>query len=258
MQIIYGVFMKLHILGFGPPYPNKGRATSSFILETTSAHLLIDCGHGAASKLLEYVSLRDLTAVIISHMHPDHFYDLIPLRNSFFNEKLGKVSLYLPPGGLEILQDVVKATRLPDTYMTDYFKLIEYDPDHITVIGDLQIRMKQTIHPINTYAMSFRKSSDKSFVYTSDTAWSEQLIDFCKEADLLLIEATEYPPLNTVNQRWHLTPQEAGAFIEKARVKKAILTHYEMKYSRSILSFAREKSPQCQIFLAEEHEEYEI
>ena len=38
--------------------------------------LLLDCGNGVFSKLRRFVDYVDVDAVVISHLHADHFLDL--------------------------------------------------------------------------------------------------------------------------------------------------------------------------------------
>jgi len=247
--------MKLTILGFSPPYPNPNTATSSYLLKSGKSAILIDCGHGAVSKLLQVEKPDELTAIIISHMHPDHFYDLIPLRNVFFKLKLKRIPLFLPPGGMKILSNIVKATELPDDYMSDYFLMSEYEPNSVLKIDPLDITFLQTVHPINTYAMSFlEKNSEKKFVFTSDTATFDKLIDFCHNADLIIIECTDAQIPHDV-KRWHLSPSEVSDIVNKAQVKKTIITHFETKDSEKIIE---ETSKSPNIFLAEEFKELNI
>ena len=64
---------------------------------------MLECGHGAASKLLQYASIESLAAIVISHMHPDHFFDLVPLKYGIAFNRYPRIPLFLPPGGEPIL-----------------------------------------------------------------------------------------------------------------------------------------------------------
>lgn len=247
--------MKLTILGFSPPYPNPNIATSSYLLRSGDDVILIDCGHGAASKLLQVTKPSNLTRIIISHMHPDHFYDLIPLRNVFFKNNLKKIPLLLPPGGLKILLNVVKATELPDNYMSDFFSMSEYDPNQLLKLDSVEVSFLKTVHPINTYAMSFlERSTNKKFVYTSDTATFPELIGFCKNSDLMFIECTDVQVPQNI-KRWHLSPIEVSEIFNQTQAKKTVITHFETKDSQEIIKTTRKPA---NVFLAEEFKEIKI
>ena len=67
--------------------------------------LLIDCGTGVLAKLQHFLPLTELTAVVISHMHADHFFDLIPLRYAY---KYGPV----PPEAVGMARRLFEAAGL--------------------------------------------------------------------------------------------------------------------------------------------------
>ncbi len=103
--------------------PRPGGASSSYLIQTSNAAVLIDVGSGSLGKLQLFTEYARLDAILISHMHADHFFDLVPLR---YGLKYGDVSraqrlpLWLPPGGrgaLEALRRAV-ATDAPADFST--------------------------------------------------------------------------------------------------------------------------------------------
>jgi ribonuclease BN (tRNA processing enzyme) len=68
----------LQILGSGAPLDAGGRASASYLIWLDSRpRLLIDVGAGAAVNFARAgADVRDLDAVLISHIHPDHVSDL--------------------------------------------------------------------------------------------------------------------------------------------------------------------------------------
>ena len=60
--------------------------------------------------------------------------------------------------------------------------------------------------------------------YGADSSPSQELIDFVKRAELLLIEAT-LPRPERSGMRGHLTPEEAGEHARAADVGHVVLTH---------------------------------
>jgi ribonuclease BN (tRNA processing enzyme) len=90
--------MRLTVLGCSPAYPNPGGRSSGYLLTRESGTLLLDCGHGVAGALRATLQLERLDAILLTHMHADHFFDLVPLHYAL--ELLGlRVPLWLPPGG---------------------------------------------------------------------------------------------------------------------------------------------------------------
>ena len=44
--------------------------------------MLLDCGNGVFAKLRRFVDYVDVDAVVISHLHADHFLDLVPFASA--------------------------------------------------------------------------------------------------------------------------------------------------------------------------------
>src|SRR6188508_3528694 len=70
--------MRLTVLGKSPSWQDAGGACSGYLLEEEGTSLLLDCGNGVFSKLRRHVDYVDVDAVVISHLHADHFLDLVP------------------------------------------------------------------------------------------------------------------------------------------------------------------------------------
>src|ERR1700710_974293 len=70
--------MRLTILGKSPSWQDAGGACSGYMIEEDGVCVVLDCGNGVFSKLRGYVDYVDVDAVVISHLHADHFLDLVP------------------------------------------------------------------------------------------------------------------------------------------------------------------------------------
>ncbi len=70
--------MRITVLGKSPSWQDAGGACSGYLVEEDGFSLLLDCGNGVFSKLRHYRDYVDLDAVLITHLHADHFLDLIP------------------------------------------------------------------------------------------------------------------------------------------------------------------------------------
>ena len=47
-------------------------------VEEGDTAVLVDCGNGVFAKLRERIDYVDVDAVVLSHLHADHFLDLVP------------------------------------------------------------------------------------------------------------------------------------------------------------------------------------
>ena len=70
--------LRITVLGKSPSWQDAGGACSGYLVEEAEHVLLIDCGNGVFAKLRRYRDYVDVDAVVISHLHADHFLDLVP------------------------------------------------------------------------------------------------------------------------------------------------------------------------------------
>src|SRR4051794_1838357 len=77
-----GPRVELIVLGAGPSYTNvKGAIGASYLLVDGDHALLLDFGQGAFPSLANAWEPSSLAAVVISHLPPDHYIDLVALRH---------------------------------------------------------------------------------------------------------------------------------------------------------------------------------
>src|SRR3954464_10034295 len=70
--------MRLTVLGKSPSWQDADGACSGYLIEEQGTSVLLDCGNGVFSKLRRYRDYTRVDAVVISHLHADHFLDLVP------------------------------------------------------------------------------------------------------------------------------------------------------------------------------------
>src|SRR5512140_1191941 len=78
--------MHLTVLGAGPAYTSRrGAAGSAYLLqEQVGDHtrsICLDLGQGSFANLAATVEPSTLEALLVTHLHPDHFVDLVALRH---------------------------------------------------------------------------------------------------------------------------------------------------------------------------------
>jgi ribonuclease BN (tRNA processing enzyme) len=226
--------MKLTILGSSAAYPRAGGACSGYLIEEGKTKLLVDCGTGVLSNMMKIFALKDVGHIVISHLHADHCFDLIPYRYALMRPVHKDIHprLYLPPRGEKALLKTVSAFNTSLTFFSDFFKIKEYDPMAKLKLGDLNIEFATVKHYIDSHAMAIQGS--KKIVFSADSGMCDELARLACDADLFLCEATRCDPADA---DWgHLSAVEVGDLAKKARAKRLMLTHFwpDCDYAKSV------------------------
>ncbi len=211
--------MKIELLGYWGGYPSQGGATAGYLITTEEGQILLDCGSGIMSKLSLRTKVENLDGVILSHLHYDHTADIGILQyaavGALRNKKMtNKLTVYAP---LEPANSW-KAIQSNET------EFISIEETSVITIAGLTIEFQAVTHTIPCYAVKLTYR-DKVFVYSSDTAYDEGLINFAKEADVFICEATICPGSTHTVGTGHMDGAEAGKIAREANVKQLILTH---------------------------------
>jgi ribonuclease BN (tRNA processing enzyme) len=231
--------MRLTVLGKSPSWQDAGGACSGYLVDDGDTGMLLDCGNGVFSKLRLFRDYVDLDGVLISHLHADHFLDLIPYAYALTyaprqqpvpvagwpgTDHPARPELYAPPGAREVFRRVVGAWG-PAELIEDAFELSEYDASKVVQVNSVSVRFHQVPHFMETFAMCIQSQDGSGrLVYGADCSPTDELTDFAQGCDLLIIEATLPRPERT-GKRGHLTPREAGEHGRAAGAKKLLLTH---------------------------------
>ena len=214
--------------------PRPGRACSCYLLRSRGTVALFDLGTGAFSNLRSALDYSQVDAVVVSHMHADHFLDVIPLRYGLTYGPLlreSRLPLWLPPGGSRMLRDLCAAFDSEGTgdFLDGVFALAEYDPSKPLEINDLRLTFAPARHFVNAYAIRADCESS-SLTYSGDTAPCESVVSLARDSGLFLCEATL--GLGTEEGvRGHSSAVDAGEMARRAGAHRLALTHYGTDYA---------------------------
>ena len=222
--------MQLVVLGSGTSVPHAQRASAAFWLETDAGSMLLDCGAEAAHRMAqENLDWPNLDAIWISHLHLDHCGGLASLLFGLKwapqTQARNKPLKIFACAGTEQLLRAIDATN-------DYGLLRQPFPVEMTELADaheglellpgLRAQTFSTPHRRESLAIRVNDSSSATLVYSSDTGYSEELAQFARGVDLLILECSfrRNKPVTT-----HLELAEAMRIAQIAEPRKLLLTH---------------------------------
>ena len=220
--------MRLTVLGKSPAWEDAGGACSGYLVEAAGLALLLDCGHGVLAELRRFRDPGRVDAVVLSHMHPDHMFDLVPYAYALTiapsaGARVGP-RLLVPPGGADTLRSLERAFSL-DGLLERAFSLEQYDPAAGVELGALSLSFQPVPHYVPAWAIAVAEGG-RRLVYGADSGPSDDLIAFARAADLLVLEATLPDPAPARAGRGHLTAREAGEHGRAAGAARLLLTHF--------------------------------
>src|SRR6266511_3871382 len=182
--------MRLTVLGKSPSWQDAGGACSGYLLEDGGTTVLIDCGNGVFSKLRQFRDYTRVDAIVISHMHADHFLDLIPFAYALtYAPRQQPVAvdrwpgtdcpacpaLYAPPGATEKFRQIVGSWGQPEL-IENAFKIQEYEETSTPEVPPLRFAFHSVPHFTETYAIGVESSNGSGrLVYGADSRPAEEV-----------------------------------------------------------------------------------
>jgi ribonuclease BN (tRNA processing enzyme) len=224
--------MELIVLGAGPAYTDRpGAASASYLVRADGAALLLDLGQGAFPNLAAAIEPSALTAVTISHLHPDHFIDLVPLRHYLRYE-------FEPHRRVRVLGPAGLAERLDALLSEPGFAAATLDVEALGEgsqrIGPFEVTARLVTHTEESYALrvAVAGSPRAGLVYSGDCGRADDLVPLIRPADTLLAEASfGAGPVPAGAE--HLSSADAARAALAGRAARLLLTHVQMGFSRS-------------------------
>jgi ribonuclease BN (tRNA processing enzyme) len=220
--------LELIVLGAGPAYSDDiGSVGSAYLVRYGDDAIVMDLGQGAFSRLAHTVDPSAVLAYFISHLHPDHFIDLIPLRHYLARAEFqpGRRVRVVAPAGLE--------RRLDATYDTPGFSGATFDMEPLAPgtieVGPFKVDVRVVPHAAESFAfrVAGRDEGDPGIVFSGDCGDAAALVPLLRPGDTLLAEAT-FGPGPVPAGMPHLDGPTVGRLATEAQAGALLLTHLRM------------------------------
>ncbi|HOI18753.1 MAG TPA: MBL fold metallo-hydrolase [Candidatus Woesearchaeota archaeon] len=213
-------------------------SAGGILLKFDDKVFLLDPGPGCISDAGRMsLSLRELTAVFVSHRHLNHSGDLNAVISAMTLGGLDK------KGVLVSCKDVILGEPekgiypvLDPYYRSAVEKFIVLDEKGKLAINDIDIFPTKTIHSCENLGFKFF-SSDFSVGYTSDTQYSQDVAKQYVGCDVLIINV-QNP--QGISKEGLMNTDDCIKFAKDARPSILLLTHFGIKMiNANIISQAR-------------------
>lgn len=238
------------------------------------AFVILDAGTGIRDLGQEithdpaYKEVKQLY-ILFTHFHWDHIQGF-PFFSPAYDPET-KIHILALGRGREIncLEEIF-ATQMQKEFfpvqldnMGARFNFLLYDKP-MEVFGDIEVKALRHKHPGGAYSYRIEENG-RSFVFCTDIEHGEvvdeEVIEFCRHADLLIHDAQYTNEELSAHQGWgHSSYDQALEVAERAEVKRLILTHHDPSHSDV---FLQEREKECRLrfeeaLLARENMEVEV
>lgn len=225
-------FVELIVLGAGPAYTDRPGATgASYLVRSGRTTVVLDLGQGSFPRLAAEIEPSRLDGVVVSHLHPDHFIDLVPLRHYLKFE-------FEPPRRVRVLGPAGLADRIDALHATAGFTAATLDVEVLgdgatVMIGALAIESRRVTHTPDSFG--FRVTSTEGgpgLVYSGDCGRADDLSPLLRPGDTLLAEVS-FGPGPVAEGALHLDGPSVGGLAASAGVRRVLLTHLQMGFDEA-------------------------
>ncbi|HEX2144725.1 MAG TPA: MBL fold metallo-hydrolase [Glycomyces sp.] len=218
--------MKLTVIGCAGSFPAPDTPCSAYLVEAGGYRLLIDFGTGSLGELQKHLDPHLIDAVIVTHLHPDHFFDACAyaVMRRYASDSPGRpLPMYGPTGVAErIVAAYGGLGELCDRSMRDVYDFQELTPGTFE-LGPLTVTVDRVAHPVETFGIRVEHAGS-SLAYTSDSGPCQALESLATHCDVLLAEAS-YLEGGANPKDVHLTGKEAAEYATKSGAARLLLTH---------------------------------
>jgi ribonuclease BN (tRNA processing enzyme) len=219
--------VKLTVLGSGDAFCSGGALHSCNLLEHEGGRLMIECGPGVLAGMKRVgIPTGSIDAVVVSHLHGDHFGGIpfLFLEYLFENPRDRPLTILGPPTVLDRSLALFAALyrELQSYEMPFEIKAIELEPGSQVTVAGFEIEAFKVTHNAEPFSLGYRiVSPDGVLLFSGDSAWNEDFVPKSKDVDLFLCECCTMEP----NVPMHTSYVELLEQHERLQCKRLLLTH---------------------------------
>jgi len=218
------------VLGSGTCVPSLTRSACAVLMQVGRQRLVFDAGPGTMRRLLEAgTDIYHIDYLLLSHFHPDHTAELVPLlfANKYpdAGRRRKRLTVVGGPGLKRFFAALVAVYGHWIQLAAEMIHFIELGdrPENELQGEGFRITAAAVVHNPESLAYRVEIPSGASVVYSGDTDYADRLVTLAHQAGLLICESA-VPDEEKIPG--HLTPALAGRIASEAAVKQLMLTHF--------------------------------
>ncbi len=212
--------LTLTVLGCSGSYAAPGNPCTGYLVRSDRAAVVLDCGPGTLGPLQDAIDLAEVTAIVATHCHPDHWLELPVIRNVFiWFVPRSDVPVY----GTAETRAMDRAITVMRSGKTDPLAWTVIDPSSRLTIGDQEWSFALTDHPVETLAARV-DSGGRSFAFSSDTGPDWDFRSLGEGIHVAMCDASHGREHEGKGSP-HMSAREAARAAAVAGAERLVLTH---------------------------------
>ncbi len=219
--------MEVRFLGSGDAFGSGGRFNTCIEVRDSRGAFLVDCGASSMVALRQFgVDPNAIRAVLISHLHGDHFGGLpfFILDAQLVSRRTEPLVVAGPPGLRERMPAAMEILFPGSSKVERRFalELRELVPGERQEVAGVAVTPFLVEHACGAPPFALRLETDgKVLCYSGDTEWAEGLRQAAAGADLFIAEAYFYEK----RVKYHLDFATLARHLPTLGTKRVVLTH---------------------------------
>ena len=217
-------------MGAGPAYTDRPGATgAAYLVRHQATAILLDLGQGSFPRLAGLIDPGTLDRVLISHLHPDHFIDLVSLRHylRWGPAHPRRVRVVGPPE----LDDRIDALHGEPGFTQAALDVDALEPGLMRV-GSVSVEVARVTHAGQSFAFRVAGDDGPGLVYTGDCGRAEDVDPLIRPGDVLLSEVS-FGPGPVPADAAHLDGPAVGSLAARTGAGSVLLTHLLMRHDEA-------------------------
>ena len=208
------------VLGCSGSYAAPGNPCTGYLVRSPCASVLLDCGPGTLGPLQEAIDLAELSAIVTTHCHPDHWLELPVIRNVYiwFVPRSS-----VPTYGTAETRAMDRAITVMRSGKSDPLDWTVIDASSEVTVGDQRWSFAATDHPVETLAVRV-DSGGRSFAFSSDSGPGWDFRSLGEGIHVAMCDASHGCDREGQGIP-HMSAREAAGAASAAGAERLVLTH---------------------------------
>ena len=219
--------LRLSVLGSGDAFNAGGALHSCYLLEHTAGKLMLECGPSVLAGMKRLGQATDSPdAILISHLHGDHFggVPFLLLEYLFSNPRTRPLVIAGPPTTEQRVRSLYAELYREAHCRQVLFSLewVELEPGSRRRVAGFDVSAFEVPHSAEPVSLGYRiESPEGVVVFSGDSAWTEAFVSQTRDSDLFLCECCSMTPVTPV----HTSYAEILANRARLGCRRLVLTH---------------------------------